>query len=328
MPRTSPRWSCSWSRARWCATRWPEPPELTGILGRVPRADALLLVANVVYATSYVATRVTLEAVPPATLALARLVVASLILVPLARGGGPATVVAPRDRWRVVGMGVIGFAAAFAFGHWGLGRSTATNAALLIVVEPLTLLLLGPTLLGERLTGRERVGAVSAVAGALLVVVNGIPGVTERLVPHWRGDVLLVLSGIAFASYTLFGRPLLAHHRALPLTARSIVWGIPAMLPLAVLEWVQGTRPVWTATAVVGTLYLAVVITALGYLSWNWALERVTASRAGVFVNLQPVIGAGLGVALLGEPLTVFTAAGAGLVTLGLVLTVKTVEAR
>src|SRR5262245_4676821 len=225
-------------------------------------------------------------------------------------------------------MGVVGFAAAFAFSHWGLGRSTATNAALLVVVEPLTLLLLGPALLGERLTGRERAGAMCALSGAVLVVLNGIPGVTGRVVPHWRGDLLLVLSGVAYASYSLFGRPLLAHHRALPLTARSIVWGIPAMLPLAVLEWVQGARPVWTGTAVVGTLYLAVVITALGYLIWNWALERVTAARAGVFVNLQPVVGAGLGVALLGEPLTVFTTAGAGLVTLGLVLTVKTVEAR
>jgi len=44
-----------------------------------------LLGANVVYATSYVATRVTLGSVPPATLALARLVIGSLVLAPLAR---------------------------------------------------------------------------------------------------------------------------------------------------------------------------------------------------------------------------------------------------
>jgi drug/metabolite transporter (DMT)-like permease len=294
----------------------------------VQRADAVLLVANVVYATSYVATRVVLETVPPATLALARLLLAALILVPLARGARPAPALGPGERWRVAGMGVSGFAAAFAFGHWGLVHSTATNGALLIVVEPLTLLLLGPALLGERLTPRERAGAACALAGAALVVVNGIPGVTERLVPHWRGDVLLVLSGVAFASYSLLGRPLLARHGALPLTAKSIVWGIPAMLPLAALEWAQGGRAVWTSAAVAGTLYLAVVITALGYLIWNWALERVTAARAGVFVNLQPVAGAALGVALLGEPLTLFTVVGAGLVTLGLALTVKTSAAR
>ncbi len=287
------------------------------------RADAVLLLANVVYATSYVATRVALEAVPPATLALIRLLLASLVLVPLARAAGPAPPPAAGERWRLVGMGVVGFAAAFALGHWGLLRSTATNAALLIVVEPLALLLLGPALLGERLTLRERAGAACALAGATMVVVNGIPGVTEHMVPHWRGDVLLVFSGLAYASYTLLGRPLLARHRALPLTARSILWGIPAMAPLAVLEWQTGSRPGFTAGTLAAVLYLALVITALGYLIWNWALERVGAARAGVFINLQPVAGAALGVGLLGEPLTVFTVLGAGLVTLGLALTVR-----
>ena len=289
----------------------------------MPLADAVLLLANLLYATSYVATHVALDDVPPATLALLRLLLAALVLVPVARRANGEPIVAWADRWRLVAMGVVGFGAAFALAHWGLAASTATNAALLVVVEPLTLLLLGPALLGERLTPRERAGAACALAGAVLVVVNGVPGVTERLVPHWRGDLLLVLSGVAYAAYTLFGRRLLTRHRALPLTARSIVWGIPAMVPLAAAEWAHGLRPAWTAASLTGTLYLALVITALGYLTWNWALERVTAARAGVFLNVQPVAGAGLGVALLGEPLTVFTAVGGVLVVAGLALTVK-----
>ncbi|OLC17149.1 MAG: hypothetical protein AUH29_03020 [Candidatus Rokubacteria bacterium 13_1_40CM_69_27] len=286
-------------------------------------ADLALLLANAVYATSYVATRVVLDAVPPATLALLRLLVGALILVPLAwrtPWTGPVT---RADHWRIAAMGVAGFAGAFAFTHWGLARSTATNAALLIAVEPLTLLLLGPALLGERLTRRERAGAACALTGAALVVVNGIPGITARLVPHWRGDLLLVLSGVAYAAYSLLGRPVLVRHPALPVTARSILWGIPVLVPLALMEWMGGRRPAWTSGALLGALYLAVVITALGYLIWNWALERVTASHAAIFLNVQPVLGALLGVALLGEPLTVFTLGGGALVVAGLVLTVR-----
>ncbi|PYM64539.1 MAG: EamA family transporter, partial [Candidatus Rokuibacteriota bacterium] len=100
-------------------------------------------------------------------------------------------------------MGILGFGAAFVLANWGIAASTATNAALLIVVEPVALMLLGPTLLDERLTSREALGAALAVAGAALVVVNGIPGVTRQLVPHWRGDLLLVLSALAYASYSL-----------------------------------------------------------------------------------------------------------------------------
>jgi drug/metabolite transporter (DMT)-like permease len=65
-----------------------------------------------------------------------------------------------------------------------------------------------------------------------------------------------------------------------------------------------------------------VVITALGYLVWNWVLARVSAPRASIFLTVQPIGGAVLGAVLLGEPLTAFTLAGAALIVLGLWLTV------
>ena len=83
-------------------------------------AYALLLGANVVYATSYVATRVVLDDLPPALLALVRLVVGAALLIPIARVLEPAAGTPDRrDARRIVWMGVIGFAGAFAFGHWG-----------------------------------------------------------------------------------------------------------------------------------------------------------------------------------------------------------------
>lgn len=292
-------------------------------------AEWVLLLANIVYATSYVATRVALEDVPPAALALARLVIGSAILVPAAllwRRAGAARL-SRADHRRVAWMGVLGFAAAFALAHWGIAGSTATNAALLITVEPIALIALSPVVLGERLRGREAVGAVFALAGAAVVVLNGVPGITHALVPHWRGDLLLLLSAVAYAAYSLIGRDVLRRHPALPITAWSILWGAGAMAPLAAAEWAAGPAPRWTATAVAGTLYLAIVITALGYMAWNYALERVPAPRAAVFLNVQPLVGALLGIALLGERPTVFTAAGGALILGGLALTVKRGEA-
>jgi drug/metabolite transporter (DMT)-like permease len=288
-------------------------------------ADLVLVVTNVVYATSYAATRLTLDHVPPATLALIRLVIGALVLIPVAVAVRPAAAAPIRraDRWSIVWMGVLGFAGAFAFSHWGIARSTATNAALLITVEPISLILLSPWALGERLTPRERLGAALALLGAAVVVVNGIPGVTAALAPHWRGDLLLLLAGVAYASYSLLGRGVLTRHPAIAVTAWSIAWGVAAMLPLAALEWSAGVALQLTGRSILGVLYLALIITALGYLAWNWALERVPAPRAAIFLNIQPLVGALLGVYYLGEPLTVFTVVGGGLILTGLTLTVK-----
>jgi len=208
---------------------------------------ALLFAANLVYATSYVATRVVLGELPPAFLALVRLVVGAAILVPIARALElPAGRSERGDAWRIAWMGVVGFAGAFALSHWGLARSTATNAALLIIVEPLSIMALSPLLLGERLRRREVAGGGLALLGAVLVVVNGVPGLTHALAPHWRGDLLLVLAGLAYGAYTLIGRAVLARHSPLVVTARSIVWGAVVMVPLAAAEWLGGARPVLT----------------------------------------------------------------------------------
>lgn len=288
-------------------------------------ADLVLICANVVYATSYAASRLVLEDIPPALLALVRLVIGTLVLLPMAtlarRRDAPP--LSRADRWSIVWMGVFGFAGAFAFSHWGIVRSTATNASLLITVEPISLILLSPWLLGERLGRREAVGAGLTLLGAMLVIVNGIPGFTESLAPHWRGDLLLIVAGLAYASYSLFGRGVLARHSPIAVTAWSIAWGAVAMVPLTALEWSAGATVRLGPRSIAGALYLAVIITALGYLAWNYALERVPAPRAAIFLNIQPLVGALLGAYYLGEPLTAFTVVGGALIVAGLSLTLK-----
>ena len=285
--------------------------------------DVALIGANLVYATSYVATRLTLDDVPPAILAFLRCLLGSLVLVPLALRELRRAALTRADHWRIAGMGIFGFGAAFAFGHWGIVRSTAANAALLIIIEPLAIMALSPLMLGERLRRREAMGGALALAGTVIVVVNGIPGVTADVAPHWRGDLLLIVAGFGYAAYSLFGREVLRRHPSTPVTALSIVWGTVSLVPLAVLEWGAGARATWTAATVAGTLYLAVVITALMYLLWNWALERVPAPRAAIFLTVQPITGALLGVLLLGDAFTVFTAAGSFLIVAGLTLTAR-----
>ena len=281
----------------------------------------VLLLSNLVFATGYSVARIVLTDVGPLTLAMIRLLIGSAILVPWAWRGMRAAKLSREDHWRLALMGVVGFTLAYALGNWGIAHSTASNAALLITVEPAALILLSPLLLGERLSRREALGGALALLGAAVVVVNGIPGLTHALVPHWRGDLVLILSGVAYAAYSLLARPVLLRHPSLVVTAYSVVWGAAAMLPLALLD--SGPAARWTGSALVGTLYLGIVMTALGYVAWNWCLERVEAPRAAIFLNIQPLGGALIGMWWLGERLTAFTVAGGLLILLGLHLTVK-----
>jgi drug/metabolite transporter (DMT)-like permease len=202
----------------------------------VSRADLVLLATNAVYGTSDVAIRLAVDDIGPVTLAFLRLVIAGAILVPVylvSRRAGPGPP-RPADRHTFFWMGFVGFTLALALSHWGLRWSTATNAALLVATEPVALVL-SPIVLGERLTRREGWGTALAVLGATIVVVNGVPALTVAVAPHWRGDLLLLLSGVCFAAYSLFGRPVLARHPSLTVTTWSFVWGLVTTAPLAAL---------------------------------------------------------------------------------------------
>jgi EamA-like transporter family len=52
---------------------------------------------------------------------------------------------------------------------------------------------------------------------------------------------------------------------------------------------------------------------------WNWGLKRVPASQAGIFVNLEPLVAAILGVSLLHEQLGSMALAGGALIIGGAV---------
>ena len=65
----------------------------------------------------------------------------------------------------------------------------------------------------------------------------------------------------------------------------------------------------WMALAISGLL-----CTATTTLLWNWGIHHVPASRAGVFLNIEPALGSWLGVRLLGEHLGPYAWAGGGLI--------------
>lgn len=281
-------------------------------------AVLLLLTSNVLYGTSYAVSRVALADLPPLTLAFLRLLIGAAALWPFARGVG--RVPSRGDAVRIALMGGLGFAAAFGLALEGLVRSTATSAALLIVVEPIAIIVLGALVLHEPLPAREAAGAAMALTGTVLVVLDGIPALGAA-VARWRGDILIVLSGLAYASYSLIGRNVVRRVPPLVVTVRSIAWGALALLPFAIAE-VAATPPVPGPRALAAAIYLGAGVTGVAFVLWNRGLAAVPASRAAVFINVQPVVGALLGVVALGERIGALGAAGGALVVTGLAMTI------
>jgi drug/metabolite transporter (DMT)-like permease len=91
------------------------------------------------------------------------------------------------------------------------------------------------------------------------------------------------------------------------------------LFPLVAWEYAaEGARASWNGTAVGAMLYVGVAASLLANLLYMFGIVRAGPARAGMFIHLVPLYGAGLSIALLGEHLQIHHAVGMAAIMGGL----------
>lgn len=281
-----------------------------------PRAGAVLalIVANVVWGTTFVATKPMLERVPPLTVATARFAIALAILWPLVIYTGRRPVLG-----RVPAMmGFIGVFLVYVCQNVGLQYTSATNGALIHGGVPILAVLLAVPLLSERPTRTRVVGIVASLIGVAAVVGIG-PGADAGV--SALGDALVLVSALALAGYVVIARHAFAGHDPVALTAGVALYGLLFLLPVGSAELVIGKMARPTVTDLLGLLYLGAGASALAFVLWGYGLRHLDASQAAVFVNFSPLVGVVAAAAFLGEPIAAVQLGGGALIIAGVCLT-------
>ena len=257
-------------------------------------AYAALAAAAVLWGASFPLGKVALAEVAPGYLILYRFVLASALMLPFLRWR--------HLRWTRETVGLIALCAVvagpfmFLVQFEGLERTTASSAALLVATAPPMLALAAAFFDGERPGPLVWSAIAVSVVGAVLLVGKSGPGRTLL------GDTLVFVSIAAAVVWTLLARRLSRQIGALAATALQFALGIAIVAPLAFALDGPPNLDV-SAGTLAAVLALGVACTTVTFGLWNWGLLRVEAARGGVFGNLEPLVGAALGVAFLGDVL-------------------------
>ncbi len=206
----------------------------------------------------------------------------------------------------------------------GLALTTVSHASLMVGAMPVLLAAAAGLFAGERLDAVGWLALFASAAGAALIVMGGGRTPAARDEPSFGGDLLVVASLFTALAWILLSKKLMETHSPPVVTAYTILSG-SVMLAVCVLgPWILSPwthRPAdpppfthvsalaWTALAMSGLF-----CTALTTFLWNWGIHHVPASRAGVFLNIEPALGSILGVELLGERLGPFAWIGGALI--------------
>jgi O-acetylserine/cysteine efflux transporter len=265
-----------------------------------------LMAAGVLWGTTVPLSKVALGWLPPAWLAWVRFALAAAVLL-----------VASRSRLRaayspaIMITGAIGYGGSVLLQNFGIERTSVTHAALLIGATPVLVAIIAAVL--RHSVARPLAWSGFALSLAGVGFIAGGQGSGSSL----AGDGLVLMAQLISAGFTVSQARLLRGRDPIAVTGLQLLGAAVVVLPVAVITEHHAVGAV-TPTTLLATLGLVVAGTILPTSLFAFGQSRVSADVAGAFLNLEPLVGAVMGVALFAEPAGAVQLAGGGAITLGI----------
>lgn len=277
---------------------------------------ALLCVT--VWGTTFIASKVLLDDFVPVQVALYRFLVAYVAISCMSKGRMKLR--SFKEEMIFLAAGLMGVTLYLLAENNALTYTTAANVSVIISATPfLTGIVAWLFYKGEKISLRFFLGFLLAIGGICTISYNG----ANELELNPLGDLLTVLSALCWAFYcniliiiSKYKEPILQS------TRRIFFYGVITLIPVSFFceaNWSMGVfldKP----SIVFNFLYLGVLASAICFVSWSKAVEKLGAKRAAQYIYLNPIITLVASAIILSEPTSVATYAGVSMTLLGLVL--------
>lgn len=275
------------------------------------------LFAVIVWGASFIATKVALQDISPVSVVWLRFSMGVLIL-----GAAVAMrrqfALPKRGEWAYFAL--LGFLG-ITFHQWlqsnGLQTSEAGTTAWIVATTPVFMALLGRVVLKERLGWLKITGIFLAFAGVLLVVSKG--DLSSVSVGRFGapGDRLILVSAVNWAVFSVLSRRGLKSYPAglMMFYVMSLGWLFTSILFFAGGNTAEISN--LTFNGWLGIAFLGIFCSGLAYIAWYDALQALSAAQTGVFLYIEPLVAVVVAFFVLGEPVTVVSLIGGGVILLG-----------
>ncbi|MGU3539409.1 DMT family transporter [Methylobacterium sp. A54F] len=289
-------------------------PETTA---RAPAAYPILTFVTLLWAGNAVAGKVAPGQVSPQALTCLRWAIACLALALVARRRVLAEWPDLRGHWpRIFLMGACGYTIYASLFYAAGAYTTAVNLALFQGAIPVLVILMNFVVHRIAVGPAQVAGVLITLLGAATAATHG-DWVVLRTLDLNRGDVLMLGACVLYAGYTV-GLPSRPKVSALTFFSAMALAALLTSLPPLAIEWAAG-RLIWpTPEGWLITVFVGLGPSLAAQLMFMHGVELIGPNRAGLFVNLVPIFGAGLAVLILGEPFRWNDALALGLVLGGI----------
>ena len=255
------------------------------------------------WGTTFLATRVAIESIPPFAMSGSRHFIAGLVLALGLRMRGIG--LPPRESWAghaLLGVLMVGMGNGCLV--WAQQFVPSGVAAVMVSVIPFWMIGVEAWMPGgERIRPRQLVGLLLGFGGMFLLASTSLQtnGASTRQIV--LGVIMLQLSCLGWSIGSAYAKRHKRDENLFAATAVQITLGGLVLMAVAAItgEWTQ-IQP--TQRSLAAVLYLIVVGTFVGYVSYVYALKHLPVAVVSLYAYVNPVIAVILGSLILSEPFT------------------------
>lgn len=236
----------------------------------------------------------------------------------------PKTLKLPRkDELMFILIGVTGGSLYFFLQNTALSYTYAANVSILVALAPILTVILAQLFSrsGERLGKYVYIGAVIAIVGVVLVVLNG--QLTFHLNP--LGDFIALGAAFMWALYSILIKKYTEQYDNFLVTRRVMLWAFLTSVPLMlVTDGMPDLRPLFTTPRILlSWLFLGVFGNAVCFAIWNVAFKRLGVVITNNYLYASSFVTLAAGYLILHEEITLMSIIGAVLITAGVIVALK-----
>ncbi len=276
-----------------------------------------LLLAMLLWASSFVALKIAFRAYDPMVVIFGRMLVASICFLLIYRWINNGIDLRRSDIKYILFMALCEPCLYFIFEAKAIENTTASQAGIMTAMLPIMVAVAACWILKERVGLNTWIGSLIAVAGVCWLTLESTP--SQDAPNPVLGNFYEFLAMVCATGYTITLRQLSQRLSPLFLTAMQAFVGSLFYFPFLFLPTTQ--LPVhFEPVSGMAVIYLGAVITLGAYGLYNFSLKHVPASRASAYVNLIPVFSVIMGCLILKESFTWTQLVAAALVMAGVYL--------
>ena len=257
-------------------------------LNKIVLAHISLFLANLIYAINYTfAKDVMPDFIQPSGFILLR-VTGALILFSLFYFLFVKEAVEKKDVVKLAICGVFGVAINQLLFFEGLNLTTPINAAIIMTINPVLVIIMSAFILYEKINIRKGIGIALGLVGASTLILNSgsLSGNTDFML----GNMFVFINAASYGLYLVLVKPLMQKYHPITVMFYVFGFGLLYVLPFGYNELLAVDWASFPPIIIWEVLFVVVCTTVIAYLLNSSALKLLNPSTVSIYIYLQPVL--------------------------------------